>query len=113
MEKIEPKSSEYKNLEAEKIQRDFERLKKIASILKEMGLRVIERSINPSYLRESMEMGGVAFPIVRDGIDGIRASYSKREGLKISFTNGFVDLDNLRRKREIIEQKLKEEGLLA
>jgi hypothetical protein len=75
-------------------------------ILREMGLRVIERNLVD---REDDFARGAPFPIVRDGLDGIRASYSKSRGLKIWFTNGFEDPKNP--KRQEIAQRLREAGL--
>ncbi len=87
---------------------EFGRLQNIAAALREIGFRVIDRFISPDMFADpSSEMG---FPIVRDGGDGIRASYSKRDGLRIWFTNGFEDPDNPRRKEA--EDRLKELGLM-
>ena len=52
------------------------------------------------------EMG---FPVVRDGVDGIRVSYSKRRGLIVWFTNGFEDPEDPKRKE--VTEKLKKAGL--
>ena len=108
MEEFETKSTEDWGLEGQKLQDDFGRLRNIAEILKGMGLQVIDQSITLDKFRDpAAEMG---FPIVRNGANGIRASYSKREGLKIWFTNGFEDPENPKRKE--IEERLKEEGLI-
>jgi len=46
---------------------------------------------------------GHSLPLVRDGFDGIRADYQKRnDNLQIWFTNGFQDPNN--EKRKLIEK---------
>lgn len=80
------------------------RLQKIFDILTEMGLTIIERN------KEKIFEGKFEYPIIEEGFNAIRASYSKREGLKISFTNLFEDRNKSPRKE--IEQRLKELGLL-
>ncbi len=73
-----------------------------------MGLQVIDNSITVDRLQNpTSEMG---FPIAKDGFYGIRASYLKREGLKIWFTNGFEDLKYP--KRQEVEKRLKDAGLI-
>ena len=90
------------------LREDFARLQDIAEVLREMGLRVIDSNVTIDRLKNpTSEMG---FPIVRDGADGIRASYSKREGLKIWFTNGFENPANPRRQEA--EAKLRKMGLV-
>lgn len=107
MENFESKSLENEE-ESQKLQEDFNRLQSIAEVLREMGLRVIDNLITIDRLQDPIsEMG---FPVVRDGADGIRVSYSKRDGLKIWFTNGFEDLNNP--KRQEIESRLEEAGLM-
>lgn len=101
-ESVKSNKSEQKLLEA------FDRLQQIADILGEMGFHVVNSMITLGRLKDpTSEMG---FPIVRDGIDGIRASYTKRQGLVIWFTNGFGDPNN--QKRQEVEQRLKKEGLI-
>lgn len=90
--------------DSEKIYADFEKLRIIANLLREMGLEVIDRFVTLESLKDPMSEYG--FPIVRNGIDGIRVSYFKNEGLKVWFTNGFEDPNNNLRKE--IESKLKE-----
>ena len=108
MEKFEPNSPEVRGLGDQKLPEVFGRLRNIAEILREMGLKVIDQAIAFNRLRDPVaEMG---FPIVRDGVYGIRASYSKREGLQIWFTNGFGDPENPKRRE--IEKRLKEAGLI-
>lgn len=67
-------------LESERLKKDkaLIQLQHAANILREMSFNVIDRSITESYLIDE-----APFPIVRDRIDGIRATYSKRRGLKI------------------------------
>ena len=89
------------------VQKDFERLQNITKVLEEMGFQVIEHP-TPDILENPTSEAG--FPIVRDGLDGIRASYTKDRGLVIWFANSFEDRDNPRRK-EVVE-RLNEEGLL-
>lgn len=99
---VKSNESEQKLLEA------FNRLQRIAGILGEMGFHVVNSVVTLDRLKDpTSEMG---FPIVRDGVDGIRASYTKRQGLVIWFTNGFGDLDNPKRKE--VEQRLEQEGLM-
>lgn len=94
--------------EPPKIQEDFVRLQNIVEILREMGFRVVNELINIDTLQSpSSEMG---FPIVRDGLDGIRVSYSKRRGLRVWFTNGFENPENPRRQE--VEKRLREAGLI-
>ncbi len=84
----------------------FERLKAIAEFLREKGFDVTDRLITLTNLQRPMaELG---FPIVSDGADGIRASYSKNRGLIIWFTNGFEDPENTQRKE--VEEFLKNNG---
>ena len=87
----------------QKKEQSFIKLQKIAQILKEMGLRVIDHFISKDCFKES-----IPFPIVRDGADGIRAVYERGE-IKIFFTNGFEDPKNTRRQE--VEIKLKEAGI--
>lgn len=108
MENLESKSSDAHEMENQKLQENFNRLQSIAEILREMGLQVIDNFITIERLQNpTSEMG---FPIVRDGVDGIRASYSKRRGLIIWFTNGFEDPNDP--KRQKIIKRLQEEGLM-
>ena len=81
----------------------LDKLQRAANILREMGLEVIDR-----FITEDRLVSGLPFPIVRDGVDGIRAEYSKRRGLKIWFTNGFEDPNNPKRRE--IEKRLNEAG---
>jgi len=82
----------------------LDKLQRATDILREMGLEVIDRFITGDRL-----ISGLPFPIVKDGLDGIRAEYSKRRGLKIWFTNGFEDPNNPERRK--IEKRLNEAGL--
>ena len=107
MEKFEPKLQN--NQESElKIQEDFKHLQCIIELLRGMGLRVIDKSITMERFQDpTSEIG---FPIVKDRANGIRASYSKREGLQIWFTNGFEDPKDP--KRQEIERQMKDAGLI-
>lgn len=98
MEKFESQQEQFPISEA------FNRLRQVADILRDMGMGVIDRLITEDNLAS-----GLPFPIVKDGLDGMRAEYSRRRGLKIWFTNGFEDANNPRRQE--IEQRLKEAGL--
>lgn len=100
-ESVKGKESDQKLLEA------FDRLQQVVGILKEMGFEVVNRAIALDRLKNPTSEFG--FPIVRDGRDGIRASYTNRRGLVIWFTNGFEDPAN--QKRQEVEQRLKKEGL--
>jgi hypothetical protein len=51
----------------------LDKLQHIADILRGMGLTVIDRFITVDLLA-----AGLPFPIVTDGVNGIRAQYSKR-----------------------------------
>jgi hypothetical protein len=93
------------NNSEEKIQIEFERLQKIVEVLRGMGFKVTDRLIRLDILRD----GEAGFPIVSDGLDGIRASYTNN-GLEIWFTNGFEHADNPRRQE--VESKLREFGLV-
>lgn len=91
-----------------RLEEDFQRLKSIAEILKEIGLRVVDDLITVDMLQgPGSEVG---FPIVRDGLDGIRASYSQRGGLRIWFTNGFENPGDPKRRE--VEKRLSEAGLI-
>ncbi len=86
----------------------LEKLQKTADVLRDLGFDVIDRFINIDTLsRPTAEAG---FPIVNDGMQGIRASYSQRRGFKIWFTNGFENPDSPRRQE--VEKRLQDEGLL-
>jgi glutathionylspermidine synthase len=82
----------------------LDKLRRATDILREMGLEVIDRFITDDKIASEMP-----FPIVRDRVDGIRATFSKRRGLKIWFTNGFEDPNDPERQK--IEKRLKEAGL--
>ncbi|MDD4477123.1 MAG: hypothetical protein PHY40_03110 [Patescibacteria group bacterium] len=108
MKNIESKSQNTHESETQKLSEDFNRLQKIIKILREMGLRIVKNPITIDTLYSpTSEIG---FPIVRDGANGIRASYSKIDGLKIWFTNGFEEPDDP--KRQEIEKRLKKEDLI-
>lgn len=93
----------------QKFQQDLRRLQGIANVLREMGFRVIDDFITLESLRSRTADAG--FPIVRDGADGIRVSYSERDyGVKVWFTNGFEDPQNP--KRQEVVRRLQEEGLM-
>lgn len=107
MENADVSSSEHSE-QGQRLGEAFNRLRSIVELLRGLGFQVIDRFISVDRLRDlTSEMG---FPIVRDGADGIRVSYSKRDGLKIWFTNGFEDQENPRRKE--VETRLKEAGLI-
>ena len=108
METFEPQPYNNNETEGQKLQQEFDRLQKIVELLKKMELQIIERSITIDRFQNPTSEAG--FPIIRDGLDGIRASYSKKSGLKILFTNGFEDHDNPKRKE--IERRLRESGLM-
>lgn len=80
-------------------------LRQAVNILREMGLEVIDRFITEDRLASE-----IPFPVVMDGLNGIRAEYSKRRGLEIWFTNGFEDPNDPRRLE--IEKRFRENGLL-
>jgi len=65
----------------------LEGLQVIAEFLKSKGFTVIDRFITLEVIKAPTAPMG--FPIVSDGLQGIRASYSSRSGLKIWFTDGF------------------------
>ncbi len=88
----------------EQIQADFEKLQKVANCLKELGYNVIDRFITKESMCDRMSEFG--FSLITDGACAVRASYSKRDGLEIWYTNGFEDPDNPERK--VIEEKIKD-----
>jgi hypothetical protein len=72
---IENHKSEFakSNESEQKLLEGFNRLQRVANILREMGFQVINNMITLEKLKDpTSEMG---FPIVRDGI---RASYTNR-----------------------------------
>ena len=84
------------------------KLQKTADILRDLGFDVVDRFINIDTLtRPTAEAG---FPVVNDGAQGIRVSYSPRRGFRVWFTNGFEKPDNPRRQE--VEECLRAEGLL-
>ncbi len=86
----------------------LEKLQRTAEILRDLGFDVIDRFINIDTLsRPTAEAG---FPVVNDGAQGIRVSYSQRRGFRIWFTNGFENPDSPRRQE--VEERLRAEGLL-
>ncbi len=92
------------NPEKENVLRALDELQKAAEILRGMGFKVTDRLINKKILEQHLP-----FPIVSDGLDGIRACYDKYDrALIISFTNGFEDWDNPKRVEVMnkIEQEL-------
>ncbi len=95
-------NQEFKS-DQEQIKQSFKKLQKIAEVLGEMGFKVIDNVVNIDILIENRP-----FSLVRDGIDGIRATYEKGR-LLVWFTNKFEDPDNPRR-QEVVA-RLKQEGL--
>ena len=107
MEDLKQESAKNQESNQKFLSEAFDQLQKIASVLREMGFDVADGLITLNRLKDpTSEMG---FPIVRDGVDGIRASYTNRRGLVIWFTNGFEDPNNP--KRQEVMQRLKKEGL--
>ncbi|MEK7066953.1 MAG: hypothetical protein AAB949_01090 [Patescibacteria group bacterium] len=100
--------SDIYNHEESEFQENFNRLQKIAECLRELGLKVVDQNISEESLKSLTAKLG--FPIARDGLDGIRASYSKTNGLKIWFTNGFENPSDPERQR--IARELDERGLI-
>ena len=94
--------------EREKFNKDFEKLKKISLILKEMGFEIREYALSPEEFKRNRD-NGIEFPVVEDGAQGIRIASSKIGEIAVSFTNGFEDPGNHRRIE--VEKKLKNEGL--
>lgn len=94
--------------EEKKLEEAFDRLLKIAEVLREMGFDVTDRLIKKEYLARPTAEWGI--PIVSDGLDGIRASYSLSRGLRIGFHNCFEDPSDERR-LEVVK-RLTEEGLM-
>ena len=91
----------------ERVAADFERLQRIVEVLREMGLHPTDHLISEDILRNPTSEAG--FPLVSDGLNGIRASYKKDQGLVIWFTNSFENPDDLRR-QEVVK-RLQQEGL--
>lgn len=99
------KTIETENPEFEKF---FQELQNIINVLTEMGFTVPEYCFSKKHIQEQWNNRFV-FPIVREGLDGIRASISKRNGsIMVSFTNGFEDPQNPDRLK--VTKKLREAG---
>ncbi len=85
------------------VQEAFVSLQAVAQILRDMGFKVIDDFITLERLNDPVTREGGAFPIVRDGADGIRVvfgrDYVKGKGyvMNIVFTNGFEEPDNPQR----------------
>ena len=90
------------------IQNDFAQLEKALSVLREMGFKVCDRFINIDLLRGIRKGDPEEFPLVDDGLNGIRATYH-RDGLVVWFTNGFESPENPQRKE--VTQKLRDLGM--
>lgn len=74
-------------------------LKKLLALspkLKELGLTPCDRFFNLETLQNPTSEFG--FPIVEDGLNGIRVSY-KKGNLTLWFTNNFEDENNETRKK--------------
>lgn len=84
----------------------LKKLHEVLDCLKRMDFEICDYP--DSVYEKSMEKN-VVFPIVEDGLNGIRASYHDGRGLVISFTNGFEHPDDPRR-REVVEN-LKIDGV--
>lgn len=98
-----------RNFESEEsIKSEFERLVKIYSILTEMGFKVWEYAGAFEGFKQCWD-DGMAFPLVWDESNGIRASINTDRGLVIWFTNGLEEADNP--KRIAVVEKLKAENL--
>jgi len=79
----------------------LEQLPKVLDFLRSQDMEIAVNDIERAkqYL---LDMGN-SLPLVRDGLDGIRAGYNKRKDiLSIWFTNGFQNPNN--EKRKIIEK---------
>lgn len=96
------------NVAEQKLDGDFQKLQKIVEVLRNMGFTIMDHLITKEILKSPTAFMG--FPLVSDGANGIRASYSKDEGLKVWFTNGFESLANSQRQEEV-KKRLEEEGL--
>lgn len=79
----------------------LEQLPKVLDFLRSLGMEIAVRDIERA--KEYLLDIGESLPLVRDGLDGIRAGYNKRKDiLKIWFTNSFQNPDN--EKRKIVEK---------
>ena len=79
----------------------LEQLPKVLDFLRSLGMEIAVNNIEKA--KEYLLDVGDSLPLVRDELDGIRASYHKRKNiLSIWFTNGFQNPDN--EKRKIIEK---------
>ncbi|MFA6382271.1 MAG: hypothetical protein WCX08_03350 [Candidatus Buchananbacteria bacterium] len=86
----------------------FHQLQEIATILAETGLNVRTYVSDPDMIKTEW-MRNTAFPIVSDGLDGIRVSRNRENsGFIVWFTNGFEKPDNPQRQE--ITAKLKAAG---
>jgi len=94
--------------EDQELEEVYGRLKDIIEALREMNFRTLDNETLLEMLQD--ETAGMSFPIVREGANGIRASYSKSKGLKIFFVNKYENPENP--ERQTVEAVLTEKGLL-
>jgi hypothetical protein len=89
----------------EKPQLGLEQLPVVVEYLQSLGLRSAVRDIE--YAKQYLQTVGHSLPLVRDGMDGIRADYDEDgDHLKIWFTNGYESSNN--EQRNEIERWLKD-----
>jgi hypothetical protein len=89
----------------EKPKLGLEQLPKVVEYLQSLGLRSAIHDIEDA--KQYLQTFGHSLPLVRDGVDGIRADYDKRrDELKIWFTNGYEDPEN--EQRQEIKNWIKE-----
>lgn len=95
MEEILPPNPEINENET-KFQEAYQELQQIISILKENDFTIPEYCFSEDTIREYWDKK-FPFPIVREGVDGIRVSPRREGGFNIWFTNGFENPDNSER----------------
>lgn len=100
---FEPENQE-KEIEFEKA---FQQLQNIIALLAKIGFTIPEYCYSKEKIKEYWN-NKFAFPIAKEGLDGIRASRSRNGEFRIWFTNGFEDPKNP--KRLEITAKLREQG---
>lgn len=108
MNNMESGSGVNPETEDQKVEEEFGQLQKIMSLLKDMGFQTTDYAISVETLRDPISAS--EFSLVMDEDNGIRASYTKRRGLRIWYTNGFEDPKNP--KRQEVERRLHESGLI-
>jgi len=85
----------------------FQQLQGILDMLEKNGFTVPKYCYSPEKIKQNWQ-NKYAFPIAREGLDGIRAKRMPDGNFRVFFTNGFEDPENSERVE--ITKKLKEKG---